>query len=89
MLETADCIRLYGDTLSQANATAELRNKLDVAVPEARTKQSLCLFQLHNIEGITELRDLGGVLTDLSRIMDEVTNKSVAMTGSEIDLSTS
>ncbi|MFB5189122.1 FUSC family protein [Alicyclobacillus fastidiosus] len=81
MRATSECISLYGETLSIPDGN--LQQKLAVAVAQARTKQSLCLFQLQETKVLTQVRDMGAVLSDLSRILDEVSEKSVIMTGPE------
>lgn len=69
IVATADCIAAYGETVSDASP-AKLGTLL-AQVQEARTEQARCLVDFKNAASPEVLRDIGSVLTDLSRIVKE------------------
>lgn len=69
MEATAVCISLFGK--ASVYTTPEHLQLLLHAIEKARTAQAACLQQLQTIASPEALRDLGGILTDLSRILTE------------------
>ncbi|QCR21904.1 hypothetical protein C1N53_05835 [Pontibacter sp. SGAir0037] len=69
MEATADCIVAFGESIIDSSEArlAELRYKIRVA----REEQALSLRNLKNISSLETLRDMGSILTDLSRIITE------------------
>ncbi len=66
---TADCIVAFGETVvvSSDSNLKQLREQ----VQQARIEQDLCLADFKNIHSAETLRDVGSILTDLSRIVSE------------------
>ncbi|MBB6610399.1 FUSC family protein [Pontibacter sp. Tf4] len=71
---TANCIPLFGKASVQP-ATDVLAN-LREANQHARTLQAHCLGELRSIPSPEVLRDVGSILTDLSRILAETEKQS-------------
>jgi len=69
MEASANCIVAYGQTA--ISASEENLNTLEAAIHEALLKQESCLNYLHQITSLATLRDMGSILTDLSRIVSE------------------
>ncbi|MCC9135250.1 aromatic acid exporter family protein [Pontibacter silvestris] len=69
MEATANCIATFGQTIVDSS---EINlSRLKKAIQEARAEQAHCLTDLKGISSLETLRDVGGVLTDLSRIVAE------------------
>lgn len=66
---TAACIAAFGDTVIDASEQNLL--KLSTAIEEAQEAQSQCLENLQKIASPETLRNMGSMLTDLSRIITE------------------
>ncbi|WP_242928936.1 FUSC family protein [Pontibacter vulgaris] len=77
MEATATCIELFGKTI--VNASAENLMALSTANEVARAEQALCLRELKNIFSLETLRDVGSILTDLSRIVTETERQNSAI----------
>ena len=75
MEATADCIAAFGQTI--VNSSESNLNALHHAVQEARAEQALCLKDFRNISSPETLRDVGSILTDLSRITVETERQNV------------
>ncbi len=72
---TAKCVELYGKSI--IDASEENLVALSAANETARAEQALCLKELKNIFSLETLRDVGGILTDLSRIVTETERRSI------------
>lgn len=69
MEATAGCIAVFGETVADpSEANLALLSK---KVQEARAEQAMCLADFRNVDSPEVLRDIGSVLTDLSRIVKE------------------
>jgi uncharacterized membrane protein YgaE (UPF0421/DUF939 family) len=79
---TAECIELFGRTI--VDDSRELQTQLQSAITKAKTIQTLCLSELQRTESLTVLRDTGAILTDLNRILKEVSGETLVMTGYEL-----
>jgi len=69
MEATSVCITLYA--IASTNTTETTLSGLAEAIDKARTEQSKCLELLQAIVSQEVLRDLGSILTDLSRTVTE------------------
>ncbi len=74
MEATANCVALSGK--ASVHTTPENLTALKEAVEKARTTQALCLKELQSISSLETLRDVGSILTDLSRIVAETERQS-------------
>ncbi|MFD2244723.1 FUSC family protein [Pontibacter ruber] len=73
---TANCITAFGETMIHASEANLLQ--LSKAIELARSEQALCLLELRNIASLETLRDVGSVLTDLSRIVAETERQNLS-----------
>ena len=64
---TANCINLFGQTTVDPLQAQLLR----VQKNTARTLQAVCVEKINSLETPIVIRDLGAILTDLNRILDE------------------
>lgn len=69
MEATANCITLFGETV--VDYSDDNLSRLKAGIKNARSEQSRCLDDLKSILSLETLRDVGGVLTDLNRIVAE------------------
>ena len=69
--DTAECIAAFGRAVPSPSDGAF--RFVELAVAQARASHSRCLSHLREATTLTELRDLGAILTDLDRILTEVT----------------
>lgn len=69
LVATAECIELFG--VATANPSVESIQKLKQTIVKARNIQARC-FSEHQQVGLSALREIGGIFTDLGRILDEV-----------------
>ncbi|WP_242919181.1 FUSC family protein [Pontibacter liquoris] len=69
MEATANCIGAFGEAILD-HSEPRLRT-LRTCILEARSQQTDCLLNLRNTTSLEILRDLGSILTDLSRIVTE------------------
>jgi uncharacterized membrane protein YgaE (UPF0421/DUF939 family) len=69
MEATAECIAAFGETIVDSSVS-NLRI-LCQCVQEARAEQASCMKDFKNISSPQTLRDVGSILTDLSRIVTE------------------
>ncbi|MFT2007662.1 FUSC family protein [Pontibacter sp. 13R65] len=67
---TSSCIPVFGGMV--ASPSAALAAQLHALVETAKTQQTLCLADLKEAGSLMVLRDMGSILTDLSRILKEV-----------------
>jgi hypothetical protein len=67
---TAECIQQYGKAIIEN--TVESRKQLANSIEEAIAVQAQYLSGMHQFKSIVVLRDIGGILTDLNRILNEV-----------------
>ncbi|WP_187269992.1 FUSC family protein [Pontibacter qinzhouensis] len=67
---TSVCIPVFGQILAEPSVSqmTELQNNMK----QARKMQTACLADLKEVTSLTVLRDMGSILTDLSRILAEV-----------------
>ncbi|MDJ1495746.1 aromatic acid exporter family protein [Cytophagaceae bacterium DM2B3-1] len=68
---TAQCIELYGEAV--VSGSEVVYSKLADSIEEAKQIQLQCLAEIHAITSLPVLRDMGSILTDLKRILKEVT----------------
>lgn len=81
MMTTATCVGLIaGREMSGSNDLAEA---LDLSIREARACQNVCLLRIKQIESLAVLREMGSILTDLNRILDEASGGGRAVTRRE------
>ncbi|MFC7392286.1 FUSC family protein [Scopulibacillus cellulosilyticus] len=81
MKATAVCIHLYGKSI--VNPSEKISKELNEAIAKARIKQKYCLTTLYQSTSLTVFRDIGGILTDLNRIIKEVSGERLVKTGRE------
>ncbi|WP_129726373.1 MULTISPECIES: FUSC family protein [Bacillaceae] len=75
---TASCIAYFGKVIIESSK--ESLSTLMTNIEGARSIQSRCLSDIRNVESLPILRDLGGILTDLSRILRELEEAALALT---------
>ncbi|HEY4650808.1 MAG TPA: FUSC family protein [Pontibacter sp.] len=73
---TAKCIAMSGQ--ASVHTTQEHLAALHEAIEAARTAQSACLKEIQTIPTLEVLRDVGSILTDLSRIVAETERQTTA-----------
>ncbi|MHA6249191.1 FUSC family protein [Pontibacter sp. CAU 1760] len=76
MEATSACIAAFGNTIVDP-ATANLAI-LHSSVEVARSEQALSLQEVKGISSLETLRDVGSILTDLNRIVDETERQNPA-----------
>lgn len=74
MKATANCIAMFGR--ASTHTTPENLHELKEAIQIARLSQDGCLQELQTIVSPEMLRDVGSLLTDLSRILTETEKQS-------------
>lgn len=67
---TAACLHCYGKRV--VDPSAQNKECLTFSIAEARAKQRSCLMDMLKMAAPAQLRDLGGILTDLDRIVEGV-----------------
>lgn len=67
---TAQCIEHYGETVIQASAENKERQLNHIM--QAKTAQLACLNDLERVTSPRMIREMGAILTDLNRILQEV-----------------
>ncbi|WP_187260823.1 FUSC family protein [Pontibacter beigongshangensis] len=70
MEATAACIPIFGKIV--AAPSVELAEHLGSSIKSAMALQTSCLADLREVRSLMVLRDMGSILTDLSRILKEV-----------------
>ncbi|MCL6454297.1 MAG: FUSC family protein [Alicyclobacillus sp.] len=92
---TAPCIALFANAMVDGkqtrstegpNDSAAAAARLYEAVQAARARQQVCLMDLQRVESPAVMRDVGGILTDLNRILREVSGEALVLTGKEFTL---
>jgi uncharacterized membrane protein YgaE (UPF0421/DUF939 family) len=76
---TATCVGLVAER--EIYHSDVLVKALQSSIEEARLRQNMCLLSFKEIESLELLRDLGSILTDLNRILDEVNGEAQFVTG--------
>ena len=66
---TAECINQFGKII--VNPSEENMESFNQKIRNAGSAQTNCLSEIHNIKSLMVLRDIGGILTDLNRIIKE------------------
>ncbi|MFC3884824.1 aromatic acid exporter family protein [Bacillus songklensis] len=79
---TASCISHFGKVILESSK--ESLCILMASIEGARSIQSLCLLDMRNVESLPILRDLGGILTDLSRILRELEEAALVLTKNNV-----
>jgi uncharacterized membrane protein YgaE (UPF0421/DUF939 family) len=78
MTSTATCVGLLAEREIYGS---DARGKaLQLSIEEARRRQNMCLLYIRGLESLELLRDLGSILTDLNRILDEVDGRAKYIT---------
>ncbi len=67
---TAPCVGLFAEGM--VKQSEDSKQRLQAAIQEARVRQTMCLMDLQKLDSPTILRDIGGILTDLNRILNEI-----------------
>lgn len=67
---TAACIEHFGETIIQASAGN--KDKMRTNIQRAQSVQLACLHDMTSAKSPDVLREIGGILTDLNRILKEV-----------------
>ncbi len=78
MRSTATCIGLIAER--EIYDSNELKEDLKLKLEKAKEHQNKCLLGIKEIESLNELTNLGSILTDLGRILTEVSGKGPFIT---------
>lgn len=70
---TAQCIEIFGQT--SIAPSPELRTRLNRLIQEARNEQVRRFLHFQQLDQSNFVPEVGGVFTDLGRILDEIENK--------------
>lgn len=81
MEATAPCLSLFGENM--VHQPDVFSPQLQEAVDIAHKYQSECLAEFTTMDSLTTIRDIGAILTDLNRILIEVTGGTLVVTGRE------
>ncbi len=78
---TAPCVSWFGERM--VNPSDDFLQPLQDAVAQARVHQATCLMDFEKLDSLTTMREIGAILTDLHRILVEVTDGPLVVTGRE------
>lgn len=73
LIATGLCVREFGKFLVHSESEGFT---LQQVAADARSAQEDCLSMLRNLEPISLVRDIGAILTDLNRILNEISSES-------------
>jgi len=73
---TAHCIEVFGETM--IDVSEDNLYRLSQAIEVARAEQALSLREMRHIHSLETLRDVGSILTDLSRIVAETERQTLS-----------